>query len=397
LTQLETSIPLDASRHLPLSLFSDRARRLAQSGVVDQVHIWDQLTSWWPRSMWRPEYTPLASVIPDIDSFPDALAMGAVAAATAPGIGVSISTDAVRRGPAELLQTMLTIANLSGDRSPILQLGGGELKQCKPFGWKRSQGLGRLEDHFRFNLAFWASEDPVVTFEGNYWNFDRAWIGGAKPVRPRVWGLGGGPKLLEVTTAYADGLVTPAPSVWATPEQAAEEISGLKQMLESQGRDPAEFDFGIWTVLLLHDDGADETVEAAFDNKLMRWLTAFSGRIIQSDWRREGLEPPMPDDWHYAMKLLPTLWTEQDVLNVVDKMPRAILERSYITGTPAKVAAELVSYLEAGVTWVMVLDFLPFMLPPDEMDAALDRSIEVCRLLKQSRAADASPVAATNR
>jgi len=379
--RVETAVVIDVSRHLPLSTFAERAEALAASGVVDQVHIWDQLTSWWPREMWTAENTPLASMVADVDSFPDALAMGAVSAATTPQIGVSISTDAIRRGPAELMQTMLTIANLAEGTAPILQLGAGELKQMKPFGWKRSEGLKRIEDHFRYIDAFWDTDEPV-TMEGNLWSFDHAWIGGAKGTRPRVWGLGGGPKLLDLTTTHADGFCTIAPSVWTSPEHAAEEIAKLKQVLEQKGRDPEAFDFGIWPLMLLHDEGQEELVEAALENALIRWLVAVFGRINQADWEREGITPPMPADWHYAMKLLPIRWTAEEVAAVIKDISREMIEKSLFIGTPAQVAQTMREYVEAGVTWLMVADIMPFVVAPDELEACARRALEVCAGVK---------------
>jgi phthiodiolone/phenolphthiodiolone dimycocerosates ketoreductase len=380
---VETAITLDISRHLPLRSFIDRAQALEATGVVDQVHVWDQLTSWWPREMWNTENTPLASIVPDIDSFPDVLAMAAVGAATTSKIGMSISTDAIRRGPAELTQTMMTISNLAQGTAPILQLGAGELKQMKPFGWKRSQGLGRFEDHLRYLEAFWGSDDPVISLEGNHWNFDHAWIGGAKGTRPRVWGLGGGPKLLDLTTTYADGFCTIAPSVWTTPEHAAQEIGVLKQTLETKGRDPEAFDFAIWPLLILHDEGDEESVQAALQNPLIRWLVPVFGRIHQPDWRKEGLDPPMPDDWHYAMKLLPIRWTEAEVHARIKDLPPEMMRKSFIIGTPEQAAERLRAYVEAGVTWIMALDMMPFIVQPDQLEATMARSIKVCELLKR--------------
>jgi phthiodiolone/phenolphthiodiolone dimycocerosates ketoreductase len=169
--EVETAIVVDASRHAPLSTFVDRIKALEASGVVDYAHIWDQLTSWWPREMWTLDNTPLAAALPDIDSFPDSFALGALGAYETPDLGMCISSDAIRRGPAELTQTMLTISNLAGRRTPILQIGAGELKQCKPFGWKRSQGLSSLEDQFRYIEAFWETDGPV-DLQGNRWSFD---------------------------------------------------------------------------------------------------------------------------------------------------------------------------------------------------------------------------------
>jgi phthiodiolone/phenolphthiodiolone dimycocerosates ketoreductase len=379
--EVETAIVVDASRHTPLSTFVDRIKALEATRVVDYVHIWDQLTSWWPREMWKPDITPLAAAIPDIDSFPDSFALGALGAYETPDLGMCISSDAIRRGPAELMQTMLTISNLAGRHTPILQLGAGELKQCKPFGWKRSQGLSSLEDQFRYVEAFWQTDGPV-DLEGNRWSFDQAWIGGAKGRRPRVWGLGGGPKILDLTTSYADGFATIAPSVWAGPDHAAEEISKIKHVLVGKGRDPDAFDFGIWPLVILHDEGREDMVETAVNNPLIRWLAAVFGRINQSDWDKEGIEPLMPRDWHYAMKLLPIRWTSDEVAEVIADIPREIIEKCFFIGTPATVAAQLQAYVDAGVTWTMIADVMPFVVDIDQAADAGRRAVEVCAILK---------------
>ena len=119
----ETASVVDASRHAPLSTFVDRIEELEASAVVDYAHRWDELTSWWPREMWKSYITPLANVLPDIDSCPDQFALGALGAYATPDLGMCISSDAIRRRPAELMQTMLTISNLAGTRTPVLQLG----------------------------------------------------------------------------------------------------------------------------------------------------------------------------------------------------------------------------------------------------------------------------------
>jgi phthiodiolone/phenolphthiodiolone dimycocerosates ketoreductase len=378
---VETAIVVDASRHAPLSTFVDRIKALEATGVVDYAHLWDQLTSWWPREMWNPGVTPLANVLPDIDSFPDQFALGALGAYATPDLGMCISSDAIRRGPAELVQTMLTISNLAGTRTPILQLGAGELKQCKPFGWKRSQGLTSLEDQFRYMDAFWNTDEPI-SLEGNRWNFDHAWIGGAKGRRPRVWGLGGGPKILDLTTTYADGFATIAPSVWSTADHAGEEISKIRKTLEGKGRDPDAFDFGIWPLLILHDEGQEEMAEVAMNNPLIRWLAAVFGRINQSDWDREGIEPLMPRDWHYAMKLLPVRWTAEEVAEVTAEIPLETIEKCFFIGTPEKVAADLQAYVDAGVTWTMMADVLPFVVDFEQAAEAGRRAVDVCAILK---------------
>jgi phthiodiolone/phenolphthiodiolone dimycocerosates ketoreductase len=115
---------------------------------------------------------------------------------------------------------------------------------------------------------------------------------------------------------------------------------------------------------------------------LIRWLAAVFGRINQSDWDKEGIEPLMPRDWHYAMKLLPIRWTSDEVAKVTADIPHETIEKCFFIGTPATVAAQLQAYADAGVTWTMMADVMPFVVDIEQAADAGRRAVEVCAILK---------------
>ena len=57
--------------------------------------------------------------------------------------------------------------------------------------------------------------------------------------------------------------------------------------------------------------------------------------------------------------------------------------------SPEKVAANLQAYVDAGATWVSVIDILPTVLDPEDAPRALPRTLEVCRVLKENAVASA--------
>lgn len=376
----ETSVIVFGDRHIPISVFSQTIKALAASGVVDDLGMSDQMGSFFPPCLWTPENTPLATILPDIDSHADGQAMLAYATAVAPTAKFSIMTDSIRRGPAELVQSMLTLANITEGRVQY-HIGGGEVKQCKPFGWKRAEGLARMEDLFKIFHLIWNSDAPV-DYQGHHTSFKNAWIGGAKRYRPKLWGLGGGPKLLDLVTTYCDGLSVATPCVWATPEQAGEQIAQVRKMLKDKGRDPDAFTFGICCPVLLHEDAA--VIDKALDNPLIRWLAAVFGRVEPADWTKDGLESPWPAGWNYFMKLIPGDEPEASVREVLRRTPRKMAELSTFHGSPRDVASQLRRYADVGVGWIQVIDYLQLVLPPDEGERALARSIEMCAHLKNA-------------
>jgi phthiodiolone/phenolphthiodiolone dimycocerosates ketoreductase len=378
-SKLEVVVPNWVDRSLPPEVFLEVARQIDASPDVDYMQLWDQMTFLLPRSLWTPEITPMANVIADIDSFPDWYVMAAYAAQAFPDLGIMLSTDSIRRGPAEFLQTALTLANVTKGKLQI-HMGAGEVKQCQPFGWKRAQGLDRLEDNLRIFHKFMESDAPI-DFEGHHWKLDQAWIGqGAKQYRPGLWTMGGGPRIIDIGTSYADGFGTCVPWVWSSPEHCAEEIGKIKEQLERKGRDPEQFRFGVWAGLLVHED--PEKIDAGLDHPIIRWLTAIFGRIIQSDWLKEGIEPPFPPDYHYAIKLKPIKIGPEEAQEILGRTTREHAERSWIRGTPAEVAAEVQGYIDAGASFVSLMDCLPLTLEPEDSMQGTRRSIEITQRIK---------------
>lgn len=375
----QTAVAVFGDRYVPPSALQDQARAIQGSGVVDQLVVPDQLNNFVPPMLWTEENSPLAAVLPDIDSAADAFTTAAYIAAAVPGMAITMTTDAIRRAPSELIQTMLSLANITEGRATF-QIGGGEQKQCRPYGHRRGQGLARMEDLFEIFNRLLAADGPI-DYDGHHTRFQQASLGGARQHRPGLWGLGGGPRLIDLATTHCDGFAAAAPCTWATPDDAATEISRIKQLLVEKGRDPDRFGFGIFCPVLLHEDPA--RIDAALENPMTRWMAATYGRIDPVHWSAVGLDSPVPDGWTYYMKMVPQHETREFVDQVLRATTRAHAEAGFFAGTPAEVAVTLRDYIEAGVTWVMPLDYMTLMLAADEVPSALARSLAVCAALKQ--------------
>ena len=379
---VKTSVILFGDRYMPPSAIAGQAKLIEASGVVDYLQISDQLVNFIPPQLWTVENAPLSKVLPDLDSCPDAFALASYCLASTPKLGVTVATDSIRRGPAELIQTMLTMSNFTEGKA-IFLIGGGEVKQAKPYGWKRSEGLSRMEDLFRIFHALLDGNGPI-NFEGNHWKFQHAYLGGSKQHRPTLWGLGGGPKLVELATTYCDGLVGTAPCGWATPDEAREHINDVKKMLVAKGRDPEMFSFGMFFPILLHEDPA--IIDRALDNPIIRWMAGTVGRIEPQDWLKEGMEPAVPDGWNYFLKMLPYDTSDEFIASVLSKTTRKMAEKGMFWGTPTQVASIFQEYVDAGVNWVLPVDYMPLVLTPEDAATSVNRSIEVCAHLKRINA-----------
>lgn len=91
----------------------------------------------------------------------------------------------------------------------------------------------------------------------------------------------------------------------------------------------------------------------------------------------------MGSGWHYANSLLPMKIGESEAMEMIGRSSRKHVEKSYLWGSPKKVAAEIQAFVDAGVTLVGILDVMPMLLEPEESAAAISRSLEISKILKQ--------------
>jgi phthiodiolone/phenolphthiodiolone dimycocerosates ketoreductase len=369
----KTAIGLWGDRNLPPSVIAEQARAMQAAGV-DGMLIADQLGNFIPPQLWTQENAPVAALLPDPDSHSDVFALAGYLLAAAPGLDVAVSTDAVRRGPAELTQAMLTLANMT-EGEAVVQVGGGEAKQCGPFGYNRAQGLSRMEDLFQIFAALLDSAGAAIDFEGRRWKLSKASIGSAVPRRPKVMGLGGGPTLIDHCTSYADGLATTCPPVWAGAEEFARERERILGEVADKGRNPSAFSFAVWFPCLIAE--SDAQVAAVMGNHLIKWLAAVFGRIETPDWEKVGLESPWPEGWRYYKDLLPRDTPDALIEDVLAKVTDDHVRAGWVCGTVEDVAATIQEYVDAGADWVCPMDYLPMVLDPAEGPAAFGRSIAV--------------------
>jgi phthiodiolone/phenolphthiodiolone dimycocerosates ketoreductase len=330
----------------------------------------------------------MAELMADPDSHPDVFVMAAYIAAAAPGLDLAISTDSIRRGPAELVTTMLTLANITEGRVSF-HVGGGEIKQTGPFGHASNQGMSRMEDLFRIYRLILQSSGEPFDYHGRRWTFENATIGGALPHKLKLYGLGAGPTLLKHTAAWADGLAVTCPPAWESAERFATERERLLVQVEQGGRDPDEFRFAIWFPVLLAD--TENALAEHLENPIIKWLTALFGRIDNTLWRDVGLPAPLGEEFVYYKHFLPYATPQASIDRVLRTVTPDHTHAGWICGTPEQAAEQIQPYIDAGADWVCPMDYLPVVLEPDAAQTAAARSIALCDLIHQRNPASASP------
>lgn len=336
---LRTTLPLDLSGLPDLD-----------SGRYHSVWLPDHMVSFWPDALWTPEFTDLATVSPSPHRHLDGMAVAAAAAVLTTNVALATSVvDTVRRHPALLAQSALTIDHLSRGRF-ILGLGSGETENIVPYGFDFAKPVSRFEEALKVIRLLWDSPGPV-DFDGQFYRLEHARLD-TEPYEgrfPPIWIGASGPRMLEIVGRHADGW-WPA-GAWS-PEHYAEMLAAVRQSAERAGRDPmAITPCFVQICLIAEDDAALERIVRA------PLVASFLLQVPAHVLRRFGFEHPMGADWCGFHELNPATLTRERIVEFLAKVdPEAILA-VVPHGTPKQVARTIKSYVDAGLRVPKILDY----------------------------------------
>ena len=336
---LRTSLPLDLSRLDALD-----------SGRYHSIWLPDHMVSFWPDSIWTPEFTDLASASPSPHRHLDGLAVASAAAVLTQNVPlVSAVVDTVRRHPAMLAQTALTIDHLARGRF-ILGLGSGESENTLPYGFDFARPVSRFEEALRVIRLLWESGDPV-DFGGRFYTLRHARLD-TEPYDgrlPPIWIGASGPRMLDIAGRYADGW-WPA-GAW-TPEQYAEMLGMVRASADRAGRDPMAITPCFIQVCFIGSDDA-----ALADILQAPLVKAFLLQVSAETLRDFGFEHPMGPAWRGFQDIDPAVLTRERIVEFLAKVQPEMLLAIVPHGTPKEVANIIKTFVDAGLRVPKILDY----------------------------------------
>lgn len=335
---LRTTLPLDFSK---LEDFD--------SGRYHSIWLPDHMVSFWPDSIWTPEFTDLATVSPSPHRQLDAMSVASAAAVLTSRVPIATSVvDTVRRHPSSLAQTALTIDHLCGGRF-ILGLGSGETENTVPYGFDFNTPVSRFEEALQVIRLLWESEGPV-DFDGRFYRLQHARLDteACEGRFPPIWVGAGGPRMLKLTGRYADGW-WPA-GAWS-PEDYAAKLKVVRDAAEQAGRDPmAIVPAFIQTCLIGDDSELAEILEAPL---VKAWVLQVSADVL----KQAGFDHPMGESWRGYQDIDPGVLTRERILAMLAKVEPESILAIIPHGTPRQVAKQIKGFVEAGLRVPKILDY----------------------------------------
>jgi len=348
--------------------------------------IWsDQMMLTIPRSLWTPDLVP-ASESWDIDTFMDTWPLMTDVAIHTDEIRLGTTVfDAIRRPPANMAQLALTLDHYSKGRF-FLAMGAGEVKQFTPYGIAHDKPFGHLEESVKI-IKLLMDAEGVVNYEGPIWSLRNAVLPlmpyGGK--RPPILIAGGPGRAVRIAATIADGWITYVPTC-GSPDWYGEQVAEARRLAEESGRDPDELIFYLLAMNII--ESTEDRVDQLIQSPIARWDAAavVPGPQCYQDWDL-GAHPIRPD-YAYPAHLIPTDWSREDALKIIDATPSEVVRRARACGTPRQVAAQLQPYIDAipaaNQCWINVINYASFLGGGafGDPDSQVDLVLETCNHLR---------------
>lgn len=331
---------------LPLGI--DMAAQYDQ-GRYHSIWLPDHMVSFWPDSIWTPEFTDLAIASPSPHRHLDGMAVAAATAVLTRNVPIATTViDTVRRHPSLLAQSAVTISHLSKGRF-ILGLGSGELENTVPYGFDFRKPVSRFEEAIKVIKLLWHSDGPV-DFAGEFFTLEHARLdtelydGKAPP----IWTGAAGPRMLGITGREADGWW---PAGAFTPEDYAAKLKVVMDAGDGAGRDMSHFTPALTQICLIGDDGEiAEMLEAPLVKSIILMLTA-------KDVEQFGYQHPMGPAWRGIMDFDPHVLTREKMIAFCASLDTQMIRDIFPVGTPRQVAAKLKAFADAGMRVYKLMEY----------------------------------------
>lgn len=330
------------------------ARREAEG--FDAMWWADHLLHWFPLGIWDPELVPQAAAQASPHVWLDPVPVIAQAAMSTSRIRLGIGvTDLVRRNPASLAQTALTLDHLTGGRF-MLGIGTGEQLNLGPYGMHNARPLRRLEEGIEV-LRLLMNDAGPVDYDGEVFRLQGACMG-VRPLGdtpPPIWVAAHRPKGLGVVGRLADGwlpLATDATSY-------ADMLATMRTAEADAGRPAGTVTAGAYCRVVVADS-LDDAREVILNSLLFRFIALT--RAAEA-FEAAGVDHPLGKGVFGLTELQPMDIGRDEALALAAAVPDEVLLGTVIHGTPDDIARGVADIAHAGAEHVQLTNMTPLCDP----------------------------------
>jgi phthiodiolone/phenolphthiodiolone dimycocerosates ketoreductase len=362
-------------------VYADQAVHRADEAGLDAVFVPDRLMAWFAESVW-PDIGPLAEVMPSPHTYGDPFPLIAKWASETRRLRfVTAVTDPIRRPPAQLAVTALTMSHVTEGRF-ILGIGCGEALNCRPYGLDFDAPVARLDEALTIIRRLWG--EGRVSQNGRFWPLRDAItrVDAYDDAPPELWIGAHGPRSCEIAGRHGDAWL---PFMPFTPDRYAERLGIVRASAERSGRDPMAVRAALNTPVCIAED--HDRAHAMIASAAARQFLLALNEDFFTDLH---MKHPLGIR-HGVTDYIPEWLSEAELRAALARIPDpSIAHDHFIHGTPEEVLRQLEDLEEAGLQYFAPLDTSPFT-DISQLPASLDRVVQLRDLLAARRPAAPLP------
>jgi phthiodiolone/phenolphthiodiolone dimycocerosates ketoreductase len=347
------SVGVETSCTAPLRV-ERLSMRLYHLFGVDSLFLPDHYLSFVPRSVWGPDLTPAAKVVPSPDAYFDPFVMMGMMAAKFGRVRIGTGvTEPFRRHPATLAQAFVTLDHLSRGRA-ILGIGNGERENTEPYGIPFRKRVARLEEALTIIRRLWESGGEPVDFDGSIWRLRRALF--TTPLyrgrSPKIWVAAHAPRMLGLTGRFADGW-------YPTQKMSASEYRRKLELIlaaaSEAGRSTADFEPALQIQLVM---GRDR--RSAIEQVLkVPAASAMAMLLPGAVWAHHHLQHPLGEHFEGFPEFVPEQVTREQIEAARQQVTPELLEDGVVAGNVEEIVSEIRTLAEVGLRHVVIWNIGP--------------------------------------
>lgn len=227
----------------------------------------------------------------------------------------------------------------------MLGMGAGEVANFAPLvdlvGSPPYRLLTRTKEFMTVLYGAWAStEEKPFRFKGQYFHVENAYLSLKAITKPHppVYLAAMGPKMRQLAGKMANGWIP----ITYTPETYKEDWQEIKAQAISVGRDPSKIDRGLLIYTVVLEDGQAAKEHASHFG---RALLSERPNLLRTLGHSE-----LADDLQ-SVAYMSNL-SEGDEVSL--QIPRELVERVTICGTPTEVIEQIEEFIQAGVRLFLI-------------------------------------------
>jgi len=312
----------------------------------DSMAFPDHLAGFVPQSIWTPEVTQLAYLQQSPHTYYEmASIMGACAAVTENVQLISSVTEPLRRHPALIAQTFLTLDHISNGRV-VLGIGAGEIENVEPYGLNYRGQVGKLREALKIIRHIWDNHEPF-NFDGKFWKMKDAVMSLRPAVEgkpPPIWIAALGPKMLEITAEFGDGWI---PTL-LQPGDFGKSLRTIQNSRKKKGIN-RKFTAALWNWCILDED--ESVCERLMNTDLAK---AFALLLPDSQWKKHGYNHPFGEGFHSLTDYVPMRYDKETTMDAINQVPQEILQDFYMTGDAESIIKQLEEYVLQGLDHIIL-------------------------------------------